>query len=130
MAGESKVMQGQKETITAQGTIVGEKVTKKGKARDKSVSGDPVVKTEKRLARLALQIAKHQERWQQHPDTVNDIFIICMEQYREELLGTVQRVREEMLGALNEVVDQNDEACQANASFITTLQETVERFEE
>lgn len=65
---------------------MGDKVPKKRKGRDKSVSRDPVVEIEKRL----LQITEHQERWEEHTDTVKDIFIVCMEQFKEELLGTVQ----------------------------------------
>ena len=65
------------------------------------VSSDLVVEIEKRL----LQITEHQERWEEHTDTVKDIFTVCMEQFMEELIGTLQQAWKEMLGALNEVVD-------------------------
>lgn len=78
-------MQGHKEKVTVQRNVVGDKVTRKGKGRDKPISRDLVPEKEKRL----LQIAEHQERWKEHPNVLKDIFRVCMEQFMEDLLGTV-----------------------------------------
>ncbi|CAO2814185.1 unnamed protein product [Amaranthus hypochondriacus] len=133
MAGESDVVHSQKESCVALEIVVGDtsKAAKKGsRGRDKSVSGEPMAELEKRLARVALKVAEHQERWEEHNSTVTGIVKACMEQFREELLGAIQEVRDDMLLALNEAVDRNNKANEGNASLLTTLQADIESLRE
>ena len=65
MVGELEVMQSHKESCFAQGIVVVDtsKAARKGsRGRDKFVFGEPMVELEKRLARVALQVAVQQER--------------------------------------------------------------------
>ena len=129
MAGESEVVQSHKKSCVAQEIIVGDTgkaTTRKGsRGRNKSVSEEPMVELEKRLARVTLKVVEHQEQWEEHTSTVTRIVKACMEQFKVELLGAIQEVRDDMLPALNGVVDRNNKANECNVSLLTTLQSDI-----
>lgn len=84
---------------------------------------------ERRLAKVELTVADHQDRyrWEEFTDTVSGIVDAAIEQFQGDFEGVMQQLRDDMQGTLNEVVERCTKASEEGAARIAQLQGDVNR---
>ncbi|CAI9099262.1 OLC1v1036050C1 [Oldenlandia corymbosa var. corymbosa] len=126
MANPSEVVQGSELEGDHVSREVG-RTTRKGSRKEKSVVREPMVEFEKRLAKLELAVADHQDRWDEHPEVVAGVVEARMERFAGELQEVMQQMRDDMLGTLNEMVERCNKSKEESLARVAALQDDVNR---
>ncbi|CAI9090323.1 OLC1v1025073C1 [Oldenlandia corymbosa var. corymbosa] len=86
-----------------------------------------MVEFEKRLAKLELAVADHQDRWDEHPEVVAGVVEARMERFAGELQEVMQQMKDNMLGTLNEMVERCNKSKEESLARVAALQDDVNR---
>ncbi|CAI9089819.1 OLC1v1024459C1 [Oldenlandia corymbosa var. corymbosa] len=86
-----------------------------------------MVEFEKRLAKLELAMADHQDRWGEHPEVVARVVEARMERFAGELQEVMQQMKDDMLGTLNKMVERCNKSKEESLARVSALQDDVNR---
>ncbi|CAI9089880.1 OLC1v1024529C1 [Oldenlandia corymbosa var. corymbosa] len=126
MSNPSEVVQGSELEGDHVSREVG-RTTRKGSRKEKSVVREPMVEFEKRLAKLELAVADHQDRWDEHPEVVAGVAEARMDRFAGELQEVMQQMKDDMLGMLKEMVERCNKSKEESLARVAALQDDVSR---